>query len=288
MDWRWTRGDRERERWLGQDSGSGDWDLWRQCTGIWKKEPHPGRKDQDHGSAQPLSLSLWCLDNCIARDPGHPSPSLGPTQWRVQLLGCGPPPWGGKSLGPRGTCPRRLCSRYLGSPRQNSRYPRISPGTPQAPAHCQDLHGLLPQIWPPLGARLWGCGQGLERADWGVHTYVQTQHSAGRGWVVERGRQQVVPGCDLPSFESSIPFPLPMLQHYQATQHPDTEWDTEWRPVSYLVEYKPGFKGQCFTTEAGRLRQGCSSEGHCSFSLCGVIDLRQLTQAQHLLLSGWN
>lgn len=141
----------------------------------------------------------------------------------LAILGCGPPPWGGKSLVPRGTCPPRLCSRYLGSPRQNSRYPRISPGTPQAPVHCQDLHGLLPQIWPPLGTRLWGCGQSLECADWGVHTYVQTQHSAGRGWVVERGRQQVVPGCDLPSFESSIPFLLPVLQHYQATQHPDTE-----------------------------------------------------------------
>lgn len=64
----------------------------------------------------------------------------------LAILGCGPPPCGGKSLVPRGTCPPRLCSRYLGSPRQNSRYPRISPGTPQAPVHCQDLHGLLPDL----------------------------------------------------------------------------------------------------------------------------------------------
>lgn len=59
--------------------------------------------------------------------------------------------------------------------------------------------------------------------------FVHTELSA-RSWRAVEGRealwawsQRVVPGCDLPPFESGSLFLLPVLQHCQDTQHPDPE-----------------------------------------------------------------
>lgn len=100
---------------------------------------------------------------------------------------------GRKVPGVQGTGPPRLCSRYLASPRLNSRHPRISPRHPTGPSPLPGPARASSPDWRPLsapqgGGYLPGCGQRLDHAGWQVHMYVHTEQRAGSWWVWRGGR----------------------------------------------------------------------------------------------------
>lgn len=90
-----------------------------------------------------------------------------------------------KTDGSLETRPPGLRSRNVGSRRLSSKDPEFPQGLCMPQAHCQDLNGLLPQIWPPVSVPLGEIVLGDMDRLWGVQagrfTYVQTEHSGESG-----------------------------------------------------------------------------------------------------------